>query len=288
MNDIIKAHKENQTTKQKKKEFSMKKFVKVVMSAAVVAAIGGTMAAGLTACNGGEEITISGSTSVQPLMEVLAGKYEELHSDVSITVSGGGSGVGVTDAQQGKVDFGMASRDLKDDETGVVADKIAIDGIALVVHPNCAVTNVTKAEVKALYEDKTAIQGVITQAEAREDGSGTRDAFEELIEVTKLYANMPEISSTGTVKADIAANTDGNMMGYISLGSVDSTVKALSYEGVVASVENVKNSTYKLSRNSNIIYKEDGLSDAAKAFIDFIKSEEGQKIVTDEGYITIL
>ena len=288
MNDIIKAHKENQTTKQKKKEFSMKKFVKVVMSAAVVAAIGGTMAAGLTACNGGEEITISGSTSVQPLMEVLAGKYEELHSDVSITVSGGGSGVGVTDAQQGKVDFGMASRDLKDDETGVVADKIAIDGIALVVHPNCAVTNVTKAEVKALYEDKTAIQGVITQAEAREDGSGTRDAFEELIEVTKLYANMPEISSTGTVKADIAANTDGNMMGYISLGSVDSTVKALSYEGVVASVENVKNSTYKLSRNFNIIYKEDGLSDAAKAFIDFIKSEEGQKIVTDEGYITIL
>ncbi len=266
----------------------MKKFVKVVMSAAVVAAIGGTMAAGLTACNGGEEITISGSTSVQPLMELLAGKYEELHSDVSITVSGGGSGVGVTDAQQGKVDFGMASRDLKDDETGVVADKIAIDGIALVVHPNCTVTNVTKAEVKALYEDKTAIQGVITQAEAREDGSGTRDAFEELIEVTKLYANMPEISSTGTVKADIAANTDGNMMGYISLGSVDSTVKALSYEGVVASVENVKNNTYKLSRNFNIIYKEDGLSDAAKAFIDFIKSEEGQKIVTDEGYITIL
>ncbi len=105
-------------------------------------------------------IEISGSTSVQPVMNTLAAAYMQLNSGVHITVEGGGSGVGITDAQNGNVDFGMASRDLHDDETGIVAHKIADDGIAVVVSASCPLTNVTLDQLFNLYMNGTAIEAV--------------------------------------------------------------------------------------------------------------------------------
>lgn len=269
----------------------MKKFVKVVMSGALVAAMGCTLAAGLVGCGGeeSEELNITGSTSVQPLMEKLAAAYEETNENVTINVSGGGSGVGVEDAAAGKVDFGMASRELKDDEKATVKGQaIALDGIALIVNKDSTLTSVTKAQVKALYENGTAIDSIVA-ALSREDGSGTRSAFEEIIGIKSLYngQGFEEISSTGTVKTNIAGNKAANTIGYISLGSLDDSVKAVKFEGVEATVENIKNGTYTLSRPFNIVYKEGSLSETAQDFIDFIMSEDGQAIVTSEGYITV-
>lgn len=276
----------------------MKKLNKVLAGVLCLAVIGAGTAAFAGCAKGNDEgtetvmITITGSTSVQPLMQKLAAEYEEKHSNVEINVGGGGSGAGVTDAQDGKNDFGMVSRNLESNETGVVCKKIADDGIALIVNTACTVTNVTKAEVKALYESGTALQGKIMGALSRDESSGTRKAFQELLGIKSLFGGTAgfeaSYSSTTAVISKIKNNVQANLVGYISMGSMSSEVKALDFEGVEATTANVKNGSYQLARPFNIVYKSEAeLSDAAKAFIDWIMSSEGQAVVTSNGYISI-
>ncbi len=124
----------------------------------------------------------------------------------------------------------------------------------------------------------------------REDGSGTRGAFVELFGIEDADGNdaitqSAEISnSTSVVMTTIAGNPDA--VGYISLGSLNDTVKALEIDGVAATVENINNGTYKVYRPFNIATKE-GLSETAQDFVNFIMSEQGQAIVAEEGYISV-
>ncbi len=130
---------------------------------------------------------------------------------------------------------------------------------------------------------------------SREDGSGTRGAFVELFGIEEKDENGDKIDRT-TTDAQVTNNTsvmmttisgDVHAIGYISLGSLNDTVKAVKIDGVEPSVENVKNETYKIARPFNIAYKEESLSDVSKDFIDYIMSSEGQQIITDNGYISI-
>lgn len=274
----------------------MKKIGKFILSALCVVSIGGGTAA-FSACGASAEgeITISGSTSVAPLMRVLAGAYEDAHDGVIINISEGGSSVGISDAMSGKSDIGMVSRILTDDETSgenaLVSLKIADDGIALIVNKNCAVSDVTTEEVKALYTEGTPIQDTVLAGISRGTGSGTRSAFNELIgiEDADLYSGQgfEEMDQTNTVISSIVGNTAGNTVGYISMGSLSDNVKALKFNGVEATTANVSNASYALSRPFNIAYKSDGLSDVAQDFIDFILSDEGQAIVIAQGYISV-
>lgn len=244
-----------------------------------------------------EEIFISGSSSVAPLMEKLASVYESFNPYVDITVQTSDSGTGVANAIAGTNDFGMASRALKDSEIeqGVTSKQIAIDGVALVVNPDADLDNVTSDQVYQLYANGTAI-GSITEAISREDGSGTRDAFDSLIksaageelgDLLTFNSHVTIQQSTGGVKSVIATAGTTNTIGYISMGSIDDTVKTVDFEGVEATAENVKNGSYALSRPFNIVYKsEEDLSEAAQLFIDFIMSEAGQHIAEAEGYIS--
>lgn len=244
-----------------------------------------------------EEIFISGSSSVAPLMEKLASVYESFNPYVDITVQTSDSGTGVANAIAGTNDFGMASRALKDSEIeqGVTSKQIAIDGVALVVNPEADLDNVTSDQVYQLYANGTAI-GSITEAISREDGSGTRDAFDSLIksaageelgDLLTFNSHVTIQQSTGGVKSVIATAGTTNTIGYISMGSIDDTVKTVDFEGVEATAENVKNGSYALSRPFNIVYKsEEDLSEAAQLFIDFIMSEAGQHIAEAEGYIS--
>lgn len=273
----------------------MKKLTKVIMSGAAVAALGATMAFGLAGCGGdGLEINISGSTSMYEVMGLLADRfaqeYEEANGQtVTINIGGGGSGVGIEDAQEGRMDFGMASRVLDEDELETLEyQNICIDGIAVVVNPNCELTNVTQAELKALYEQGTAI-GSVVAALSREEGSGTRDGFEDIVDIETLYTGtgFSVHGSTDEVKTLIADDDDGEMLGYISLGAVDSSVKALQYEGVEANEANILNGTYELSRPFVICYQSyEGLSDITKEFIEFIMGTEGQTLLEEEGYVS--
>ena len=130
---------------------------------------------------------------------------------------------------------------------------------------------------------------------SREDGSGTRGAFVELFGIEEKDESGKKVDRT-TTDAQTTNNTSvmmttvsGDMyaIGYISLGSLNNTVKAVKIDGVEPTVDNVKNETYKIARPFNIAYKEDALSDAAKDFINYIMSSEGQQIITDNGYISI-
>ena len=130
---------------------------------------------------------------------------------------------------------------------------------------------------------------------SREDGSGTRGAFVEVFGIEEKNESGEKVDRT-TTDAQTTNNTSvmmttvsGDMyaIGYISLGSLNNTVKAVKIDGVEPTVDNVKNETYKIARPFNIAYKEDALSDAAKDFINYIMSSEGQQIITDNGYISI-
>lgn len=130
---------------------------------------------------------------------------------------------------------------------------------------------------------------------SREDGSGTRGAFVELFGIEEKDESGEKVDRT-TTDAQTTNNTSvmmttvsGDMyaIGYISLGSLNNTVKAVKIDGVEPTVDNVKNETYKIARPFNIAYKEDALSDAAKDFINYIMSSEGHQIITDNGYISI-
>lgn len=262
-----------------------------MMSGTLVAALGCGMAFGFTGCGGEEtqEIKITGSTSVGPLMKKLAAAFEAKNENVFVDVGAGGSGQGISDAKEGKVDFGMASKAVSED--GLTTTTIATDGIVCIVNTNCTVDNVTADELKALYTEGAAIQNTVTMGISREDGSGTRDAFHELTGIGKatLYrANgFEELSETNTVISNIITNTAGNTVGYISLGSLSDKVKALQFGGIEATVANIKSGSYKLARPFNIVYKTGSLNEITQQFVDFILSAEGQAIVEQNGYIKL-
>ncbi len=274
----------------------MKKITKIIAVALSCSAIA-CSAAAFSGCSTTVDITVSGSSSVTPLMEILAAVYEA-QTGKAVSVNQSDSGTGISETISGAVDIGMASRDIKDSELeqGITSVTIAKDGIALIVNENCSISSVTYAEVTALYSSGTAIDGVITAAITREDGSGTRDAFEEKFDIERYASGIDEQSSTGAVITRIAQDTTGALIGYISLGSLSSAqeqgCKALAIEYddgsvVYPSVENVQNGTYDCWRNFNLAYNPDAVSDDAMDFIDWINGYVGQAVVQYEGYVPV-
>ncbi len=264
----------------------MKNVTKILAGALCVAVMGASIGA-MVGCKDKETVTISGSSSVTPIMETLAAEYEKSHKDVRITVNMSSSGAGISDTQNGLNDFGMASRILKSEETGVVGNTLCMDGIALIVNKNCTVNNVSKADVKALFENGTAIPDTsITAAIGRDASSGTRTAFDELLKIEKYCDKAATLAETGNVIESIQGST--NSLGYISYGSLKDTVKAVSLDGVVCTQETIISGEYALQRPFVIVLKEGAeLSEAAKGFYDYIMSEEAQPIINQEGYVSI-
>lgn len=270
----------------------MKRLGKVVAVAAACAAVTCSVAA-FTACGSKtDSITITGSSSVTPLMEALAAAYEEDH-DIRITISESSSGAGISDTQNGNNDFGMASRDLYDNElaTGISGVTLCQDGIALVVGSGCTATNITTEEVKALYSSGTpACDGVITTAVGRDSGSGTRDFFDEHFELTSYDSSVTTQSETGYVVNTLMGTT--NAVGYISYGSLagNDSIKAISLDGVYPTLETMLSGDYSLVRNFVIVLPEGGvesMSQAAQDFYNYIMSDEAQEVISSEGYISI-
>lgn len=269
------------------------KFRKILILAAICVLAATTCAAALTGCGaqGAQEIIITGSTSVTPLMEKLAQAFEAKNQDVTVLITGSGSSQGIADAQKGACEIGMSSRALKDEELETLESiEICKDGIAIIVNKECELTGVTSQQVYDLYANGTAIGSVNTPVN-RSNGSGTRDGFNELIknadgnslkELKELKGETQD--QTGSVIERVAGAK--NVMGYISLGSLNDRVKAVSLDGVEATVENIKAGEYKLQRPFVLAVKKGAtLSDAAQRFLDFIGSEEGKQIITDFGCI---
>jgi len=242
---------------------------------------------------GPKQITIqmNGSTSVQPLAEELARVYMEKYPGVRITYAGTGSGAGIKAAQQGTHDIGTSSRELKPEEKTIKEFRIANDGIALVVHPSNPVSDLTIEQVRKIFsgeisnwKDAGGPDAPITVI-TREDGSGTRGAFMEIVmHESQIKPDAVVQTKTGAVMTAVAS--DQNAIGYVSLGSVDNTVKALAIGGVKPSPEAVKSGSYKIQRPFLFLTKEEPKGEVKK-FIDFVLSADGQKIVKDKGFIPV-
>ncbi|MCL1903796.1 MAG: phosphate ABC transporter substrate-binding protein [Oscillospiraceae bacterium] len=277
------------------------KSTKITKRIAVIA-LSVVMLATATACGGSSgnsasRIVIAGSTSVQPFMENLVEVYEDMYPDYEVDVQGGGTSAGITAASSGTADIGMASRDIKDGEFDGKSVVIALDGLAVIVHPDNPVHDLTKEQIRDIYShditnwsevggpDQTI--NVVT----REDGSGTRGAFEDLVMVWDNEGDKKPINpasntqnSNGTVKSCIVG--DVNAIGYISLGLVDETVQAVKLNGIEANDENVTNKTYALFRPFILVMKNDA-SEESQHFVDFVLSREGQDLLKKEHLIPV-
>ena len=241
------------------------------------------------------KFTISGSTSVGPLVEILGEDFSAKNADISVEVQQIGSSAGIKNAIDGTSQIGMASRDLKDEEkaAGLKETQIAIDGIAVITNKNNAVKGLTLEQVKDIYTGKITNWKEVGGKDApivvvsREDGSGTRDGFQENVgfESEELTKDAQISDGSGNIKSTVEGNE--NAIGYISFGYVDDNVNALTIDGVELTAENVKNDTYSIARPFLFVNKEGNISEAGTKFIDYILSDEGQKIVEEEGFISI-
>lgn len=220
---------------------------------------------------------------MQPLSEELAMEFMNRFPDVKINVAGGGSGAGIKAAQNGTSDIGASSRELKAEEKNVKEFVIAKDAIALITNPANPVSELTIEQVKGIFSGELTnwkelggIDAPITVV-VREDGSGTRDAFEEIaLGDSKITDDAIIQNSTGAMRTTVAATP--NAIGFVSMGALNDEVKALKIDGVDVTKENVLNGSYKVARP--FIYLTKGEPEGlTKHFINFVLSAEGQKIV---------
>ena len=240
-------------------------------------------------------ISMVGSTSMEKLANALSEAFMEKYPDVTVTAEFVGSGAGVEAVTNGTADIGNSSRSLKDEEkaAGVVENVVAIDGIAVCVDPANEVANLTKEQLTNIYNGTVTNWKEVGGADepiiviGREAGSGTRGAFEELVDLVDgcKYAN--ELDSTGAVIAKVASTPGA--IGYASLDALDDSVKALSLEGVEATAENIKAGNYFLSRPFVMATKGEisEQNDLVQAWFDFVLGDEGQQVASEVGLITV-
>ncbi|KAA1202323.1 phosphate ABC transporter substrate-binding protein PstS family protein [Vibrio cholerae] len=246
------------------------------------------------------EITISGSTSVARIMDVLAEKYNQQHPETYVAVQGVGSTAGISLLKKGVADIAMTSRYLTESESQNTLHTftLAFDGLAIVVNQANPVTNLTREQLYGIYKGQITnwkqVGGndqkiaVVT----REASSGTRYSFESLMGLTKTVKDREVsdvaptalvVNSNSMMKTLVNHNTQA--VGFISIGSVDKSVKAIQFEKTDPTSDNIAKHTYQLSRPFLILHYSDKADEQTKEFIDFLKSESAKKLIVEYGYI---
>ena len=240
-------------------------------------------------------ISMVGSTSMEKLANALSEAFMEEYPDVTVTAEFVGSGAGIEAVTNGTADIGNSSRSLKYEEkaAGVAENIVAIDGIAVCVDPANEVADLTKEQLTNIYNGTVTNWKEVGGADepiiviGREAGSGTRGAFEELVDLKDACKYANELDSTGAVIAKVASTPGA--IGYASLDALDDSVKALSLEGVEATAENIKAGNYFLSRPFVMATKGEisEQNDLVQAWFDFVLGDEGQQIASEVGLITV-
>lgn len=238
-------------------------------------------------------VTLAGSTSMEKLANAMAEAFMEKYPNVKVTPEFTGSSAGLESLAAGSVDIGDASRALTDEEkaSGAVENIVAIDGIATITDTENTVTDLKTEDLAKIYKGEITNWKDLGGPDesivviGREAGSGTRDAFEELVDVKDACKYAQELDSTGAVLAKAAA-TPGSI-GYVSLDVVDDTVSALKLNSVEPTEENILKGDYVLQRPFVMATKGEisEQSDTVKAFFDFINSDEGKAVIQQVGLI---
>jgi phosphate transport system substrate-binding protein len=242
-------------------------------------------------------INEAGSTTVQPLAEKLANAFKTANPNVKIVIQGGGSSVGIKSANDGTVDIGASSRELTKDDPALQTFLLARDGIAIIIHPNNTVNDLTKEQVRGIFSGAITNWKDVGGADkeihvvAREEGSGTRTAFQEMVMGKDAAGNTVNIvknailqSSSGAIMQVVKG--DPQSISFDSFGYVDSSVKALSIGGVAATSDNAKTGKYPVVRPLYFLTKS-APTGLVKTFLDYCQGQDAQKMITAEGYISV-
>lgn len=235
-------------------------------------------------------VSTNGSTSMEKVVAALSEAFMAKYPGTTVTYDATGSGAGITAAMEGTADIGLASRDLKDSETGLDATVVAIDGIAIIVNNANPISDLSLGQIAELAKGEITNWKDAGGSDApvvfvgREAGSGTRDGFESIVGVSDECKYDQELTSTGAVIAAVAANE--NAIGYASLASLSDKTKTLTVGGVECSEENVLDGSYAIQRGFNMITKQGAeLSATALAFIEFALSVDAAEIIAKAGAI---
>ena len=238
-------------------------------------------------------IKLAGSTSMEKLCEAMAESFMEKNPGVTVTVEYTGSGAGLESLAAGSVDIGNASRGLKDEEkgSGEVENIVAIDGIAVITNKSCSIKDVTSKDLAKIYTGEITDWAELGGEEqpiiviGREAGSGTRDAFEELLEVKDVCAYAQELDSTGAVLAKVG--TTPGAIGYVSLDVVDDTVSGLKIDGVEPTEEEILAGNYMLQRPFVMATKGEisEQNELVQTWFNYINSDDGKEVIKQVGLI---
>ncbi|MDD4029283.1 MAG: phosphate ABC transporter substrate-binding protein [Caldisericia bacterium] len=244
-----------------------------------------------------QEITYSGiireagSTSVLPIAEKFALAFMDMYPNLEITYTGGGSSAGVKQCAAGTVDIGAASREVKISETDLISIPVARDGVAIIVNENNPIQGLTIEQVTKIYTGEitnwSEVGGNDLQITVygREEGSGTRDCFDSIV-LKKLSVSPTALAKKSNGEVQIGIQEDASGIGYVSLGYING-VKALPLNDVECSIATCQDGSYPIVRRLYFITQTIP-SDAVNAFLNFCRSEEGQKIVADNGFVPLV
>ena len=239
-------------------------------------------------------VSTDGSTSMEKVIGALSESFMAQNDGVTVNYNPTGSGSGIQAVSEGRCDIGLSSRSLKDDEkaSGLTETVMAYDGIAIIVHPDNPVSDLSIEQIAKLYTGEITNWKDVGGNDAevvligREAASGTRDGFESITGTKDKCQYRQELTSTGDVITAVSQNPDA--IGYASLASVKDSVKALNVDGVTPSEATVKDGSYKVQRPFVLVTMEGKeLSPAAQAFFDYAISSDAASIIAKAGAVAV-
>ena len=265
----------------------MKKMITMMMAAALAFA----MLAGCGSTKTTDSVATDGSTSMEKVIGALGEAFRN-ETGINFTYNPTGSGSGIKAVQEGRCDIGLSSRALKaeEEESGLTGTVLAYDGIAMIVHPENPVSDLSLETIAKIYTGEITNWSEVGGSDAeivligREAGSGTRDGFESITDTEDACKYRQELTSTGDVITAVSQNPGA--IGYASVASVKDTVKALTVDGVVPTEETIKDGSYVVQRPFVLVTKTDtALSDAAFKFFTYITSADANEIISAAGVV---
>ena len=265
----------------------MKKIITMMM----VAVLAISMLAGCGSNKTTGSVATDGSTSMEKVIGALGEAFQN-DTGISFTYNPTGSGSGIKAVQEGRCDIGLSSRHLKAEEleAGLSGNILAYDGIAIIVHPENPIADLSVETIAKIYTGEITNWSEVGGNDAeivligREAGSGTRDGFESITDTEDACQYRQELTSTGDVITTVSQNPGA--IGYASVASVKDTVKAVTVDGVAPTEETIKDGSYVVQRPFVLVTKTGvELSDAAFKFFTYITSADANEIISAAGVV---